>query len=88
MSTELWVVSGLVILSVIGIAWPTIVEKIRSVSASGPSRSPDAFQRRMDLVNELLRECEGCPEETKAVIQAGDVIAEHWREDISGGHNG
>jgi len=34
----------------------------------------------MDLINELLDECDGCDAETAAVIEAGDVIAKHWRE--------
>jgi exonuclease III len=75
---ELIVVSVLVILSVIGIAWP----KISGVFLrSGSSRDPDKFQRRMDLINDLLDACEGCEAETKAVTAAGDVIAKHWKDD-------
>jgi len=85
MTTETWVVFGLVVLSVVGAAWPTLVSYFQNLGSSAPSRNPDAFQKRMDLVNELLKECQGCEAETKAVIQAGDVIAEHWREDHKGG---
>ena len=75
---ELIVVSVLVILSVIGIAWP----KISGVFLrSGSSRDPDKFQRRMDLINDLLDACEGCEAETKAVTAAGDLIAKHWKDD-------
>lgn len=75
---ELIVVSVLVVLSALGIAWP----KISSVFLkSGAGRDPDKFQRRMDLINDLLDACEGCEAETKAVVAAGDVIAKHWKDD-------
>ena len=79
MNTEFWVVAVLVVLSVGGIFWPKLTGLLRF--AKGTSRhNPDAFQRRMDLVNELIEECDGCDAETAAVIAAGDVIAKHWRE--------
>ena len=78
MNNEFIVVSSLVVLSIIGMAWP----KISSVLLyRGSQRSPDKFQKRMDLVNDLLDACEGCEDETKAVQAAGDIIAKHWRED-------
>lgn len=78
MGTEFWVISILVVLSVAGVFWP----KISNVfSFKGIDKhNPDKFQRRMDLINELLDECDGCDAETAAVIEAGDVIAKHWRE--------
>jgi len=76
MNTELIVVIGLVVLSVLGLAWP----KIAPALLGKGQRSPDKFQRRMDLINDLLDACEGCEAETKAVEVAGDVIAKHWRE--------
>lgn len=85
MTTETWVVIGLVVLSVIGAGWSTVSKYVLNLRSSVPSRNPDAFQTRMDLVNDLLKECEGCDEETAAVIRAGDVIAEHWREGQKGG---
>ena len=74
---ELIVVSVLVILSVLGIAWPKISGVLLK---SGSSRDPEKFQKRMDLINDLLDACEGCEAETKAVIAAGDVIAKHWKD--------
>ena len=50
------------------------------------NHNPDKFQRRMDLVNDLIDECKGCETEKKAVIAAGDVIARHWRELPDGTH--
>ena len=74
---ELIVVSVLVVLSILGIAWPKISAAfLKSVTG----RDPDKFQRRMDLINDLLDACEGCEAETKAVISAGDVIAKHWKD--------
>ncbi len=84
MTTETWVIIGLAILSVVGVGWPAISKCFTGLGTPVPLRSPDAFQKRMDLVNELLKECEGCEDETAAVIQAGDVIAEHWREGQKG----
>lgn len=81
MSAEIWIILILVVLSGLGIAWPKIAGLIKLSPAD--SRSPDAFQRRMDLINALLKECENCEPETKAVITAGDVIAKHWLEDDS-----
>ena len=78
MNTELIVVIGLVVLSVLGLAWPKIAPALLS---KGGERSPDKFQRRMDLINDLLDACDGCEAETKAVAAAGDIIAKHWRED-------
>ena len=75
---ELIIVSVLVVLSVIGIAWPKIAG---AFLRSSSSRDPDKFQRRMDLINDLLDACEGCEAETKAVTAAGDVIAKHWKDD-------
>lgn len=75
---ELIVVSVLVVLSVLGIAWPKISSAFLK---SGAGRDPDKFQRRMDLINDLLDACEGCEAETKAVVAAGDVIAKHWKDD-------
>jgi len=78
MAIELWIVVGLVLLSTVGILWP----KISTFLFQGNSpRNPDAFQVRMDLINDLLDACEGCEAETKAVVVAGDVIAKHWKED-------
>ena len=74
---ELVIVSVLIILSILGIAWPKIST---TFLGRGKDRSPDKFQRRMDLINDLLDACEGCEAETKAVEAAGDVIAKHWRE--------
>lgn len=78
MNTEVIVVAVLVILSIAGIAWPKISSAFLN---AGSTRDPDQFQRRMDLINDLLDACEGCEAETKAVVAAGDVIANHWRED-------
>jgi len=78
MTIELWVVCGLVVLSVVGVFWPRIAEILFHKNTP---RNPDAFQNRMDLINDLLKACEGCEAETKAVIAAGDVIAKHWKED-------
>tara|TARA_R100000458_G_scaffold36681_1_gene34123 strand:- start:107 stop:349 length:243 start_codon:yes stop_codon:yes gene_type:complete len=75
---ELIVVSVLVVLSALGIAWPKISSAFLK---SGAGRDPDKFQRRMDLINDLLDACEGCEAETKAVVAAGDVIAKHWKDD-------
>ena len=77
MSSEVMIVAGLVVLSIAGIAWPKISG---ALFKSGAQRSPDKFQNRMDLINELLDACEGCDAETKAVEAAGDIIAKHWRE--------
>ena len=77
MNTETIVVIFLVVLSILGIAWPRISG---ALFKSGTQRSPDKFQNRMDLINELLDACEGCEAETKAVEAAGDIIAKHWRE--------
>jgi len=77
MNNELIAVAFLVVLSVAGFAWP----KISSfVLRNGSKRDPDKFQRRMDLVNDLLDACEGCEAETKAIIATGDVIAKHWKD--------
>ena len=85
MSTEFWVVVSLVVLSAIGAFWPKIVSLL-SFPGIVDTHNPDKFQRRMDLVNELLEECKGCDAEIKAVIAAGDVIAKHWRELPDGTH--
>ena len=77
---ELIVVSVLIVLSVIGIAWPKISSLLLR---TGSSRDPDKFQRRMDLINDLLDACDGCEAETKAVIAAGDVIAKHWKDECN-----
>ena len=74
---ELVIVSVLVVLSIVGIAWPKISAAFLK-SKSG--RDPDNFQLRMDLINDLLDACEGCEAETKAVTAAGDVIAKHWKD--------
>ena len=75
--TEVYIVSSLVVLSILGVAWP----KISSYIIKGDSRrDPDKFQRRMDLINDLLDACDGCEAETKAVVVAGDVIAKHWKD--------
>ena len=81
MNTEVIVVSVLVILSIAGIAWPKISSAFLE---AGSSRDPDKFQRRMDLINDLLDACDGCEAETKAVIAAGDVIAKYWKDDDHG----
>lgn len=78
MNTETIIVIFLVVLSILGIAWPKISG---AIFKSGAQRSPDKFQNRMDLINDLLDACEGCEAETKAVEAAGDIIAKHWRED-------
>lgn len=78
MTTEIWVVLGLVTLSVIGLFWNKIIRYILELPDT-PAKDPDAYQKRMDLVNQLLKECEDCEEEKKAVVSAGDVIAKHWR---------
>tara|TARA_R100000655_G_scaffold75875_3_gene114833 strand:+ start:1198 stop:1440 length:243 start_codon:yes stop_codon:yes gene_type:complete len=77
---ELIVVSVLVVLSIIGIVWPKISGLLLR---TGSSRDPDKFQRRMDLINDLLDACDGCEAETKAVITAGDVIAKHWKDECN-----
>jgi len=77
-STELYVVGGLVVLSVLGMAWPKIAGWF---SGGAGGHTPADFELRMELINQLLDACEGCPDETKAVVTAGDVIAKHWRED-------
>ena len=74
---ELIIVSVLVVLSVVGIAWPKISGAFLK---AGSIRDPDKFQHRMDLINDLLEACDGCEAETKAVIAAGDVIAKHWKD--------
>ena len=74
---ELIIVSVLVVLSILGIAWPRISSAFLK---SGSSRDPDKFQKRMDLINDLLDACDGCEAETKAVIAAGDVIAKHCKD--------
>ena len=78
MNNELIVVSCLVVVSIAGIAWPKISSALLK---TGSGRDPDKFQRRMDLINDLLDACEGCEAETKAVVSAGDVIAKHWKDD-------
>ena len=78
MNSELLVVSALVILSIAGLLWPKISSAFLKV---GSQRDPDKFQRRMDLINDLLDACDGCEAETKAVVTAGDVIAKHWKDD-------
>ena len=85
MSIEFWVVVVLVVLSIIGALWPKIVSLFAS-SGIVDNHNPDKFQRRMDLVNDLIDECKGCETEKKAVIAAGDVIARHWRELPDGTH--
>ena len=78
MNVEVITVIALVLLAIAGFAWP----KISSVLfADRGGRDPDKFQRRMDLINDLLDACEGCEAETKAVVSAGDVIAKHWKDD-------
>jgi len=84
-SIELWTVVVLVVLSAVGAFWPQLVS-IFSFSKLVDNHNPDKFQRRMDLINELIDECKGCEAETKAVIIAGDVIAKHWRELPDGTH--
>ena len=74
---EIIIVTVLIVLSIVGIAWPKISS---SLLKAGIQRDPDIFQRRMDLINDLLDACEGCEAETKAVTAAGDVIAKHWKE--------
>ena len=81
MSSEVMIVAGQVVLSIVGIAWPKISPVLFK---SGSSRSPGKFQRRMDLINDLMDACDGCEAETKAVAAAGDIIAKHWREDGDG----
>ena len=75
--TEIIIVSALIVLSILGLAWPKISS---AVLKSGSQRDPDKFQRRMDLINDLLEACDGCDAETKAVVAAGDVIAKHWKD--------
>ena len=79
---EFYVVISLVVLSVISIFWSRILKYLL-----GPENkkihTPRDFQLRMDLINELMRACEGCPEEYAAVVAAGDVIADHWRKPSS-----
>ena len=82
MSNEVIIVAVLVVLSIAGIMWPKIAKAL--VGEQG-GRDPDKFQRRMDLINDLLDACEGCEAETKAVTAAGDVIAKHLKDDE---HNG
>ena len=81
MNNEFLIVSALVILSIAGIAWPKISSPFLK---AGGQRDPDKFQRRMDLVNDLLDACDGCEAETKAVVAAGDIIAKHWKDDTHG----
>ena len=78
MNTELIVVLALVVLSVAGLAWPKISSFL---FRQRTGRDPDKFQRRMDLINDLLDACDGRDAETNAVAAAGDVIAKHWRSD-------
>ncbi len=78
MTNEFIAVGILVILSLAGIFWPKIAGAILK---QGSGRDPDKFQRRMDLINDLLDACDGCDAETKAVTAAGDVIAKHWKDD-------
>jgi len=78
MNNELIAVIFLIVLSAVGIAWPKISAFILK---TGSNRNPDKFQRRMDLINDLLDACDGCEAETKAVTAAGDIIAKHWRDD-------
>ena len=73
---EVIIVSVLVALSAAGLAWPKISTALLGAAAG---RSPGKFQRRMDLINELLDACDGCEAEVKAVTAAGDVIAKHWK---------
>ena len=81
---ELIVVSVLVVLSVIGIAWPNIsgwLLKSKEGRQVDLSASPGDFEYRMRLINELLEACHKCEAEIKAVTSAGDVIAKHWKDD-------
>ena len=78
MNAEAITVLALVVLSIAGVFWPKIAAVI---FRDGSQRTPDKFQNRMDLINDLLDACEGCEAETKAVAAAGDIIAKHWRED-------
>ena len=77
MNNEFIIVAILVVLSVVGIAWPKIASALFS---GGSGRDPDKFQKRMELINDLLDACDGCEAETKAVSAAGDVIAKHWKD--------
>ena len=81
MNGEIITVIVLVVLTLAGFAWPKISS---SFLKSGAGSDPDKFQRRMDLINDLLDACEGCEAETKAVVAAGDVIAKHWKDDSHG----
>lgn len=79
---EVWVVVGLVIMSIISIFWTPIIKYLLGPETK-KIHTPRDFQLRMDLINELMRACEGCPEEYAAVVAAGDVIADHWRQPSS-----
>ena len=80
MNSEVLIVSALVVLSIVGVAWPKISPAL--LKSTG-KRDPNKFQRRMDLINDLLDACDGCDAETKAVVAAGDVIAKHWKDDCN-----
>tara|TARA_R100000458_G_C8242953_1_gene221502 strand:+ start:754 stop:999 length:246 start_codon:yes stop_codon:yes gene_type:complete len=78
MNAEFISVLALVVLAAAGIAWPKISGLLLK---TGSGRDPDKFQKRMELINDLLDACAGCEAETKAVISAGDVIAKHWKDE-------
>lgn len=77
---EFYVVISLVVLSVISIFWSPIIKYLVGPSDGDLLHTPKDFQLRMDLINELMKACEGCPEEYDAVVVAGNVIADHWHE--------
>ena len=80
---ELIVVSVLVVLSILGIAWPNIsgwLLKSKEGKQIDLAASPSDFEYRMRLINELLEACQKCEAEIKAVTAAGDVIAKHWKD--------
>jgi hypothetical protein len=80
---ELIVVSVLVVLSILGIAWPNISGWLLKSKEGGQidlASSPSDFEYRMRLINELLEACQKCEAEIKAVTAAGDVIAKHWKD--------
>ena len=85
MSKEFIVVSVLVVLSVVGVAWNKISSAIKSARQEGADLTdptePTEFEYKMRLIHELIELCEGCDAETKAVTSAGDVIAKHWKEE-------
>ena len=80
---ELIIVSVLVVLSILGIAWPNIsgwLLKSKEGKQIDLAAAPSDFEYRMRLINELLEACQKCEAEIKAVTAAGDVIAKHWKD--------